>query len=155
MPFSSKAQVETALRGVFENVEIEDEPAVFGAHDHARNWGAGVTYHRVRYLDAAGDVARSQLTYAIKVAGQGGAETWRLEREVADHQQELQELIDWLNDPTRPWVKVITMRHNPTFQSASIKAFVMEAGNPVLTNYVVGPVGGTFRAVETAEFVEL
>jgi hypothetical protein len=156
MSYPSKEAVEAALSTVFDRVEIEDEPATFQAQDHSRKWRQGVTYHRVRALDVGSRAAQSRLTHAIKIVAQDGSETWHLESPPSDHRQETEELVSWLTDyQARPWVRVLTMRNQSTFQSASIKAFVMNAGTPELRFFVVAPVGGAFRAVETAEFVEL
>lgn len=123
------------------NVSIDDTPLPAVDGDLP-----GVTRHRIRYLDEAGDSGHMAGATALqKPNGQ-----WLMVNDVAARNASTAALVAWTTHNARPWKMVTEIRHNYERNSARIEAITN--GNPdTVATYLVYPNGGSYASLKISD----
>lgn len=143
---------DAALNAKFATWEISSAAITPGGNG-AGSWeSSSVKQHYVRAIEQVGtDRYKQVVLTALNI----GAE-WYLSDAPDDIETGRQAALTWLNDAARPWARVISWQYVADFRSASFTAVHNEGGGVFsMKHYVMAPVAGAFKELETPERIQL
>lgn len=143
MAYATKQLLIAALEAKFGagNVEVDDAPLPSNGQELA-----GFTQHRIRYLDESGDSGNLLAATAIKKPNG----EWLTINEVAAKNADNAALISWVNQNSRPWDKVTSIRHDFGQNSARIETMT-GSENPVVERFLVAKYDGGWKVAKIGD----
>lgn len=142
MAFQDKQELVDSLVARFGegNVDVSDDPLPASPEDFP-----GMTRHRIRYLDEAGNSGTPLAATAVKKADG----TWITINEVRPNAVKKDALATWVDDPARPWKTVTEIRHQ--FERNSAKIEVVFTGPLRQEVHQVAFVSGSYVSMKVAD----